>query len=157
MKHYNTRRRQNRLLRIQAGIILIVIGLFSSIIHLAAFDQPLSEWYLTPVHAQAPVSLKIDVREVLSVEDEIRYLADINNFPYPDYLVRLAKCESSLNPKAIGDSGKSRGLFQIHKGYHPEITDEQAFDIAFATEWTMQKIMAGQQHLWSCDKIIRNK
>ena len=45
-------------------------------------------------------------------------------------LYRIAKCESSLNPKAYSHDGgaQARGLFQITRKYHPEVSDQQAFD-----------------------------
>jgi hypothetical protein len=89
------------------------------------------------------------------VEGQIRQIAEEWDFPYQDYLVRLAKCESGLNPKALGDGMfKSRGIFQISKFYHPNISDECAYDVECATKFTIEKINAGQQGLWSCDRII---
>ena len=88
------------------------------------------------------------------VEGQIRKIAEERNFQWPDYLVRLAKCESDLNPMALGDRGKSRGLFQIYRPAHPFVTDKQAYDIEWATNWTISKINAGQQGLWTCDRII---
>jgi len=32
----------------------------------------------------------------------------------PDVFLAMAKVESALNPRAIGDSGRAMGLFQIH-------------------------------------------
>lgn len=93
----------------------------------------------------------------LSVEGQIRKVAAEHNFKWTDYLVRLAQCESTLNPQALGDSGQSRGLFQIHRGYHPEISDECAFNLRCATEWTMDRINAGYQHEWTCNEIVLNK
>lgn len=65
-------------------------------------------------------------------------------------LIRLAHCESSLNPEAVGDNGNSYGLFQIFLKWHPDVTAEQARDIEFATKWTANKIRQGQGHLWTC-------
>jgi len=31
----------------------------------------------------------------------------------------------------------------------------QAFDIEFSTKWTIDKINAGKQNLWACDKIVK--
>ena len=89
------------------------------------------------------------------VEGQIRQIAEECNFKWTDYLVRLAKCESGLNPKALGDGMfKSRGIFQISKFYHPNISDECAYDVECATKFTIEKINAGQQGLWTCDRII---
>jgi hypothetical protein len=114
-------------------------------------------------HVASQATSSIVVKEVKllttkpEVELQIRAIADEMNFKWPDYLTRLANCESSMNPRALGDSGKSRGLFQIHKGYHPEVTDEMAFDIEFATKWTIDMINKGEQHQWSCNKIAKIK
>ena len=94
--------------------------------------------------------------EELSVEEKIRKIAKENNFRWTDYLVRLAYCESRFDPKALGDSGKSRGLFQIHSGYHPDVSDEQAYNIRFATEFAIKAINEGHQEWWTCDKIVKN-
>ena len=91
---------------------------------------------------------------VASVEWQIRAIASQQNFKWPDYLIKLAYCESRFDPFAIGDNGKSRGLFQIHRDYHPEITNQQAFDIEFATNWTMNMINAGKQNQWACNNIV---
>lgn len=67
-----------------------------------------------------------------------------------DLMVALAQCESNGNAGAIGDNGNSRGLYQIHRVYWPEITDAEAFDPAWATEWTVQRVQEGRGYLWSC-------
>ena len=92
------------------------------------------------------------------VEQQIRKIARENKFKWVDYLVRLAKCESTLNANAINDNGVygiDRGVFQINDYYHPEVSDECAFDVRCATEWTMWRINNGYQHEWHCDKIIK--
>src|SRR6185503_15613931 len=49
------------------------------------------------------------------VEKTIRDLAAEHGVD-PDLAVAVAKKESSLNPKAVGDSGKAVGTFQLHAG-----------------------------------------
>lgn len=41
--------------------------------------------------------------------------------------VRVANCESKLNPKAVGGGGLYRGLFQQHKGYWPDRAKSSGF------------------------------
>lgn len=97
---------------------------------------------------------------VMTTVERIRAVADKHQFKYTDYLVRLAYCESRFNPKATnsnGAYGTDRGVFQINDKYHPNITDEQAFDIEWATKWTIDQINAGRQHLWACDKLIKGR
>jgi hypothetical protein len=69
-------------------------------------------------------------------------------------LIRLAHCESTLNPAAVGDYGNSLGLFQIFLKWHPDVTPEQALDVEFATRWTAKKIRQGQGDLWTCWDMI---
>lgn len=95
-----------------------------------------------------------------TVKERIIAIAEKNNFKYTDYLLRLAKCESQFDAKARndnGDYGMDRGVFQVNNRYHPEVSDAQADDVEFAAQWTMDKINKGQQNLWACDKIIKNK
>ena len=102
-----------------------------------------------------PIKLLTDNPDI---ETKIREIADKENFKWSDYLVKLAYCESRLNPKATNDNGKyglDRGIFQINNKYHPTVTDAQALDIDFATRWTINKINGGYQHLWACDSLIK--
>jgi soluble lytic murein transglycosylase-like protein len=66
----------------------------------------------------------------------------------------VIKCESSYNPNAVGDSGHSRGLAQIHRPSHPTITDAQAFDPDFAIEFMAKAMSQGDAWMWSCWKNI---
>jgi hypothetical protein len=95
-----------------------------------------------------------------AVERRIRELAAEAHFAWPDYLVRLAKCESGLNPAAVNvnkDGSKDVGLFQINERYHPEVSDAVAKDIDESTKWTMWRINSGHQAEWMCDPIVRKK
>lgn len=57
-------------------------------------------------------------------------------------LYAIAEHESHLNPQAVGDGGKSYGLFQIHRGYHPDITVAQATDPFWSATWTISRLKA---------------
>ena len=94
-----------------------------------------------------------------NVEAEIREIAGEENFQWTDYLVRLADCESTLNPTARNDNGYygvDRGVFQINDYFHPEVSTECADNVECATKWTIDMINSGQQHQWSCNKIVLN-
>jgi hypothetical protein len=54
----------------------------------------------------------------------------------------IAYTESRFNCKAIGDKGYSKGCMQIHQGYHPHITTEQAEDPQFAVSWTIDRMIS---------------
>jgi hypothetical protein len=93
----------------------------------------------------------------LTVEDQIRIIAQQNGFKYTEYLVRLANCESKMNQYAIGNNGNSvdRGLFQINSYWHKEVSSECAFSIRCATEWTINMINKGQQNQWTCNELAK--
>lgn len=88
------------------------------------------------------------------VKAQIIAIAKEEGYQAPLYLVRLAACESGLRPDAVGDRGKSRGLFQWHSGYHPEVTDACAFSVGCSTRLTISYLINGQAHQWTCAKII---
>jgi hypothetical protein len=79
-------------------------------------------------------------------------------------MVAVARCESSLNPTAVGDTHltcpmtgqpiRSRGIVQIADCYHPNVSDDQAFDPDFSAEFMAQKFSEGKQGLWSCSRIV---
>jgi hypothetical protein len=83
----------------------------------------------------------------------IRYLAEREGVD-PDKLLRLAWCESQYDTTAVGDNGNSHGLFQIHRGYHPNISIEQAQDPWFSTEWTINEIKEGRSWKWTCNNLL---
>jgi soluble lytic murein transglycosylase-like protein len=71
----------------------------------------------------------------------------------PLVMYRVVHCESRLNPKAIGDGGKSRGLVQIHAPSHPYVTKAQAFDPDFALNFLGKNLSAGKGKMWTCWRI----
>jgi len=62
----------------------------------------------------------------------------------------VMRCESRMDPWAVGDKGKSRGLWQIHSGYNPTVSDSEAFGIRSSTRWAVQRILRGEGYKWSC-------
>ncbi len=130
------------------------------------------------VHYNAPVSAPVDTTQLLEVktviiaepaqnltpseaEALIRQLAKEANFKWPNYLVKIAKCESQLNPWRSNTGGNhpansvDRGLYMINNYWHSEVTDEQAYDPVFATKWAMELINKGRQKEFVCDKILK--
>ena len=59
------------------------------------------------------------------------------------------------SPWAIGDMGKSRGLWQIHSGYNPTVSDSEAFGIRSSTRWAVQRILRGEGYKWSCFRSLQ--
>ncbi len=101
---------------------------------------------------------EVKIPEVVygDVEEQIRQIAQEHDFKWPDYLVRLAYCESRLKLNAFNPTNNSddRGIFQISKLWHPEVNDECAYDLECATEWTMWRINSGYQHEWVCNNLV---
>ncbi len=56
-------------------------------------------------------------------------------------LMGIAYAEHRDFGNGIGDSTQSYGRFQIHLGYHPEITKEEAEDVYFAAKWTLRRLI----------------
>ena len=78
----------------------------------------------------------------------------------PELALRVAKCESNLNPKAININStgtKDRGLFQINDYWHKEVTDEQAFDPIFSTRFFCKAFLNGNLEWWKASKTCWDK
>lgn len=72
-----------------------------------------------------------------------------------DVMKTVVNCESQYNRYALGDGGKSRGLVQIHSGYH-DVSDEDAYDPAFALEFLAKNLAQGNGKLWTCHRMNYN-
>jgi hypothetical protein len=55
----------------------------------------------------------------------------------------------AYDPGATGDGGESRGLWQINRIYHPEVSDQCAYNVECSTDWALQRIMDGNINEWS--------
>jgi hypothetical protein len=67
----------------------------------------------------------------------------------PNLAIWIVRHESQFNPRAKGDGEASRGLWQISKIYHPEVTDAVAFNVVSSTDWSLGRIRAGKANEWS--------
>lgn len=97
--------------------------------------------------------------ETQSIEAQIRTAAVAAGID-PDLAVRIAQCESSLNPLAVNineEGSTDRGLYQINNKYHPEVTDAQAFDPAFSIQFFITAFKAGNISWWNSSKTCWNK
>jgi len=73
----------------------------------------------------------------------------------PNLALWIVKHESQFNPRAKGDGEASRGLWQISKIYHPEVSDAVAFNVASSTEWSLERIRSGKAREWSTYRFCR--
>jgi hypothetical protein len=65
--------------------------------------------------------------------------------------------ESRHHPEAIGDGGASRGLWQINKAWHPEVSDACAYNVSCSTNWSLGRIRAGHVDEWSTWKYCKER
>jgi hypothetical protein len=65
--------------------------------------------------------------------------------------------ESRHHPDATGDGGESRGLWQINKEWHPEVSDACAYNVRCSTHWSLDRIRAGYADEWSTWKYCKAK
>lgn len=73
--------------------------------------------------------------------------------PHASAALKIMQCESGGNPRAIGDNGNSRGLWQISKIYHPEVSDAQAFNPEWSTQWAAKNFKV-RPTMWSCYRKV---
>lgn len=65
--------------------------------------------------------------------------------------------ESRHRPDATGDGGESRGLWQINKAWHPEVSDACAYSVTCSTDWSLERIRAGHIDEWSTWKYCKER
>lgn len=164
-KKYNTIRRKNQkamwklLLAVTLGSITAIIFPFALDVMQPTAHFPQAHVIKEVVKAEV-VNITVDKSE--TVEQTIRRIAKEENFPWVEYLIRLAKCENdTLDPNRTNTRGNhpawsvDRGIFMINNFHHAEVSDEQAFNVEFATKWTIKRILQGYQSEWVCDKYVR--
>jgi hypothetical protein len=65
--------------------------------------------------------------------------------------------ESQHHPEATGDGGESRGLWQINRAWHPEVSDACAYNVSCSTDWSLERIRAGHVDEWSTWKYCKER
>ena len=92
--------------------------------------------------------------KVESVGEMIRRIAKEEKVD-PELAYKVAKCESSLNPHARGintTGSVDRGVFQWNDKYHPEVSDDCAFDVECATRAFCKAVNEGHLNWWNASK-----
>lgn len=108
------------------------------------------------LQAQAPII------EVPPKPTELKGLIAYHAKEYGVSAERMEKtmfCESSLNPKATNITSRehSVGIAQINLLAHKNITEAQARDIDFATEFMAKEFSKGNAKIWTCYVKIYGK
>lgn len=73
----------------------------------------------------------------------------------PELAVRVAKCESNFDHKAVNintDGSRDRGLFQWNSKWHPEVSDEQAFNPITATQLFCKAFKENHLDWWNATR-----
>lgn len=111
--------------------------------------------FLTPVAyaSSTPTTTPTVVPLPTTTVGLISYYAELYDVSSSSVYSTL-RCESKLNPSAIGDGGHSYGIAQIHLPSHPKVTKKQALNKAFAIRWTVKQFAAGRASMWTCARVL---
>lgn len=103
---------------------------------------------VTPALAQEVPKIEYNLETAPLVLEAFAVRYGINSKEF----IAVAKCESGFRASAIGDKGKSHGVFQIHLGYHPDVSKEEALDPLFNIEWAAKEFAKGEKgkRQWTC-------
>lgn len=110
-------------------------------------------WF--PEYASAEINVAKPVEDNRSISEHVWEIMDEFDLSFNEKInaVSVIQCESGWNPYAIGDGGKSLGLWQIHRGYHPDISPEECFDVYASTRWAINKYLQdGSFEAWTCGR-----
>lgn len=164
-----TQRRKQTRTKLAFVLLIIIMPIFGMIYERYINVQPVEEPELSVQITETPTSTEVTMvplqsknLQAMPIEAEIRAIADELNFQWPDFLVKLAQCESRLDPEASNSKGNTpagstdRGVFQINNYWHKNISDECAYSVRCSTEYTIKLINEGKQHLWTCNKKVKN-
>jgi soluble lytic murein transglycosylase-like protein len=93
------------------------------------------------------------------IKNKIRLSAQIYGID-PDLALKVCQCESNFDPFAIrfnSNGSVDRGLYQINDYWHPEVSDEQAFNYEFSIDFFCQAVKAGNLYWWNSSKKCWSK
>lgn len=138
--------------------ISVIVSILSGLSGVLAYSQPtykpnqipkIFDMSYTPLSGESthPEPKSIQKNSNLPIQDQIRQLEP----ELADTLIALADCESDFRPDVRGVvDNRDRGLYQINSRWHPEVSDDCAFDLVCATRWTAEMIRKGEGHQWVC-------
>jgi len=135
------------------SLLASLIVLYPSVAH--------SEMFMLPIEHHLPLAQLREKPTIGStMAQEVRKIAILAGSSDPDFIVALARCESSLNPLAVhvnADGSVDEGLLQWNRRYHPEISTACAFSVDCAISAAVHRIEAGYAHEWACTAKIRRR
>jgi len=99
-----------------------------------------------------PLSVSVRFHGALAAAQTVKAFVEARAVRYgvnPTLAIWIVRHESQFNPRAKGDGEASRGLWQISRIYHPEVSDAVAFNMVSSTDWSLGRIRAGKANEWS--------
>ena len=90
--------------------------------------------------------------ENMTIEEKIKYVFGKDG----ELMVRIARCESGLNPKAKNSSSSARGLFQILSKLH-QVKEQWLYDEDVNIAIARQMFDASGTRPWNASKHCWNK
>lgn len=99
-----------------------------------------------PVVIQVTQPIVVEAVYEETLQDQANGISILHGIPTTT-LSNLAWFESKWDPNA--DNGYDRGVVQINRTYHSEVTDEQAFDPIWSLNWAARKIYLGEESEWT--------
>jgi len=100
--------------------------------------------------------------EKLQIQELITKIAEEYGVD-PLLALQVAQCESGFNPRATNKKGNTpswsvdRGLYMWNDYWHPEISDQCAFNPECATKKFCEAVKNGKLHWWSPSKSCWSK
>jgi len=159
-RHYENKRKQTTVKKGLAIAIpfILAICLISEMsektnAHISDFktSEIANSVFIPKEDKNSVVIANIENKEELSVKDtkgKIKAVAvrecrnrNLGGYCVEDMLA-MAWTESRFDCNVVGDNGNSFGCFQIHRGYHKHVTVEQARDIEFSLNWTLNRLVS---------------
>lgn len=131
---------------IQIVVVGIVLSFLTLLTPLYAQSEPIV--YVAHAEDVDQLQTKQQIKDYV-LSEAVKARVDVHKIDY------IVEHESHYDPKAIGDLnvvcsnkkspyyGKetyARGLWQITRCWYPDITDEQAHDVKWSTEWALNVI-----------------
>lgn len=158
-KRYNTKKRKIERTKWHALLLVSVIGLVgiavSYIGTITPFQYEIAKAMEEPLKSQNKAS---EVAEKSLQQHIFDLLVNEGGMSWEEAQrgLMIVNCESRFDAWAIGDNGLSRGLWQIHKPSHPNITSECAFDAYCSTREAIKiyQKWGNTFDAWSCNKLI---
>lgn len=141
---------------------LIILGLLIALKDIATATAALAsttpEIYIaaTPLPQGYAEAMGLLDTEATTTEQEVQRLIEkYFDKEDQDKALEVARCESQLQPDAVGDKGTSYGLWQWHMPAHGKdssfpVSKEEALDPEQSTKLAAEYWREGHRDAWSC-------